>query len=115
MQNKIGSFFFFITFLIIVAACRPSPTPTATPQAAQPEGRKLVIGDISDEVAETINGTQPLADYLATQLSEFGITGAEVKIAPDMDTMIQWVNNGEVDIYFDSPYPALVIRDATGA
>ncbi len=115
MQNKIWSFTFFIIFLIILAACRPPQTPTATPQAAHPEGRKLVIGDISDEVAETINGTQPLADYLAAQLDEFGITGAEVKIAPDLDTMIQWVNNGQVDIYFDSPYPALVIRDVTGA
>jgi len=115
MQNKIWSSTFFIIFLIILAACQPSPTPTATPQAAQPEGRKLIVGDISDEVAETITGTQPLADYLAAQLGEFGITGAEVKIAPDLDTMIQWVSNGQVDIYFDSPYPALVIRDVTGA
>ncbi len=117
MPNKIKVWLFtcIIAGLIILAACQPSPKPTATPQASEPEGHKLVVGDISDEVAETINGTQPLADYLAAQLGEFGIAGAEVKIAPDMDTMIQWVNNGQVDIYFDSPYPALVIRDVTGA
>jgi phosphonate transport system substrate-binding protein len=29
--------------------------------------------------------------------------------------MIQWMENGEVDLYFDSPYPVLVISDETGA
>ena len=29
--------------------------------------------------------------------------------------MIQWITDGEVDLYFDSPYPALVISQETGA
>lgn len=75
----------------------------------------LVLGDISDEAAETINGTQPLADYLADRLQAHGITHGTVKIAPDLETMIEWMENGEVDLYFDSPYPVLVISDETGA
>ena len=38
-----------------------------------------------------------------------------LKIAPDLNTMIQWMKDGEVDLYFDSPYPALVISQETGA
>ena len=29
--------------------------------------------------------------------------------------MIQWIKEGEVDLYFDSPYPVLVISEQTGA
>ena len=117
-------YFLFIVILVIhillVAACggqtvTETPTPGDGVPTAESAGRPLVLGDISDEPAETIDGTQPIADYLAANLSEHGITQGEVKIAPDLETMIQWIQDGEVDIYFDSPYPVLVISDETGA
>lgn len=101
--------------LLFLIACTPqsdSGTAVETPVA---EGHVLVLGDISDEPAETIRGTQPLADYLADHLGDYGITAGEVKIAPDFDTMIQWIEDGKVDLYFDSPYPVLVISEETGA
>ncbi|HRQ36313.1 MAG TPA: phosphate/phosphite/phosphonate ABC transporter substrate-binding protein [Chloroflexota bacterium] len=101
--------------VLVLAACGSEATPTPEAATAVPAGRTLVLGDISDEAAETIRGTQPTADYLAAQLADMGISGGTVKIAPDLDTMIQWINDGEVDIYFDSPYPVLVISDETGA
>jgi phosphonate transport system substrate-binding protein len=56
-----------------------------------------------------------MADYLAAQLGDFDIRASEVKIAPNLNTMSQWIEAGEVDLYFDSPYPVLVISDETGA
>lgn len=115
MTGFITKLFVWFTLIGLFSGCTavsPSPPPTTGPV---PNGRALVIGDISDEAAETIKGTQPLADYLAGQLSEFGITHGEVRIAPDLETMIQWMGRGEVDLYFDSPYPALVISQETGA
>lgn len=108
---------FVITWIIVgLVGCTASATPTKEPETAVDDSeRTLVLGDISDEAAETINGTQPFADYLAVQLREQGFTGAEVKIALDLETMIQWMQAGEVDLYFDSPYPVLVISDETGA
>lgn len=103
-----------ITVLVTVA-CTAFPTPTPTQPETNAADGVLVFGDISDEAAETIKGTQPIADYLASQLGEYGISRAEVKIAPDLDTMVQWIANGDVDLYFDSPYPALVISQKTGA
>lgn len=101
--------------LLFIAACTPQSNAATTVGTVVPDGRTLVLGDISDEAAETIRGTQPLADYLADHLGDYGITAGEVKIAPDFDTMIQWVRDGEVDLYFDSPYPVLVISEETGA
>jgi phosphonate transport system substrate-binding protein len=76
---------------------------------------KIVIGEISDDPSRKIPLFQPLVDYLAVRLDDQGISVGEVKVAPDMDTMIQWLEEGEVDIYFDSPYPAMVVGDASGA
>jgi len=77
--------------------------------------RAIVLGDISDDPAEVIEGTQPLADYLASQLGEYGITEGQVRIATSTNEMIQLLAKGEVDLYFDSTYPATLISDAAGA
>ncbi|MGD1931408.1 MAG: phosphate/phosphite/phosphonate ABC transporter substrate-binding protein [Leptolyngbyaceae cyanobacterium] len=75
----------------------------------------LVIGDISSGPAEKIALYQPLADYLESRLTDVGIERATVKIAPDLDTMQTWLSNGEVDLYFDSPYPVMVMSTRTEA
>jgi len=107
----------FSTLILLIACTIPTDESTATviPETAVSTENPIVIGDISDEVAETIEGTQPFADYLAKELEPYGITNGLVKIAPDLNTMIQWMNDGEVDVYSDSPYPVLVISQQTGA
>jgi phosphonate transport system substrate-binding protein len=76
---------------------------------------KIVLGDVSDEPIKKIERFQPLADYLATNLGAFGIGVGEVKIAPDLETMADWMAKGEVDLYFDSLYPALIVANQSGA
>jgi phosphonate transport system substrate-binding protein len=107
--------FFLILVIILLANCTQGSEPTPEPETAVTEGKVLKLGDISDEPAETIKGTQPLADLLAAKLVDHGIRSSEVKIAPDLGTMIEWMRSGEVDLYFDSPYPVLVISQETGA
>jgi phosphonate transport system substrate-binding protein len=105
-----------LAVILFTVGCQPAVAPSSAPPPASPTpGAALVLGDISDEAAETIKGTQPLADHLAAQLGAYGVSHGEVKIAPDLETMIQWMETGEVDLYFDSPYPALVISQETGA
>lgn len=103
-----------VALVILLSAC-VNPTPTPVPTVAPTPQRLLVIGDISDDPAEVIEGTQPLADYLAAQLSGFGITGGQVRVVRTTEEMITLLQNGEVDLYFDSTYPATLISDATGA
>lgn len=116
MKHMMARLGWSFVLLILLAACgSESDAPPVNNSQSGSAGRVLVLGDISDEAAETIQGTQPIADYLVARLAEFGYGKAEVRIAPDIETMIRWIANGEVDIYFDSPYPALVISQETGA
>lgn len=89
------------------------PEETAEPEPAA--SRAIVLGDISDDPAEVIEGAQPLADYLASQLGEFGITEGKVRVVSSTDEMAKLLASGEVDLYFDSAYPATLISDQTGA
>jgi phosphonate transport system substrate-binding protein len=109
--------YFFIALIFILAACaNPTPQPTQPAITKAPvEKRFIVFGDISDDPAEVIEGAQPIADYLANQLADYGVTGGRVKVATSTDEMIQFLKNGEVDLYFDSTYPATLISDASGA
>ena len=92
---------------ISVSQDQPTPEPADT--------RAIVLGDISDDPAEVIEGAQPLADYLAGQLGDFGITEGRVRVVASTEEMAQLLANGEVDLYFDSTYPATLISDQTGA
>ena len=90
-----------------------TPSEETTNEAELTADQVLVIGDISNSPAEKIALYQPFADYLESRLSDVGIERAIVKIAPDLDTMQAWLAEGEVDLYFDSPYPVMIMSTRT--
>ena len=106
-----------VILAFVLTACGAGQENIASiePSTEPPEVRAIVLGDISDDPAEVIEGTQPLADYLASQLVEYGITEGQVRVASSIDEMTALLDSGEVDLYFDSTYPATLISDQSGA
>ena len=98
-----------------LVACSGNVTVVETETPVRAAGRAIVLGDISDDPAEVIDGTQPLADYLTEHLKEFGITSGQVRIVSSASEMAQLMKDGKVDLYFDSTYPATLISDEIGA
>ncbi|MGC9523938.1 MAG: phosphate/phosphite/phosphonate ABC transporter substrate-binding protein [Limnospira sp.] len=94
----------------------PSPEAEASPPAAtEPTGEAIVLADVSKNAGQKIRQFQPMADYLAKNLGAYEIGIGQVKVAPDLSTIATMLKNGEVDIYFDSPYPAMRVSDESGA
>lgn len=113
-----------ILILLVSSACAPQATPqpivnteipAPTAATAAIVENPIVLGDISDDPAEVIEGAQPVADYLAEQLKDYGITSGQVRVASSIEEMTELLRSGEVDLYFDSTYPATLISDETGA
>jgi phosphonate transport system substrate-binding protein len=121
MLHNFLSHILIVSVATVLMGCNPEGSTTSTTNPTPSESttstytEKIVIADISNNPAKKIKRYQPLADYLATRLNEFEIGVGEVQVASDMPTMIQWLKNGEVDLYFDSPYPAMYITDQSGA
>lgn len=90
-----------------------TPIPETAPEITATDS--IVVADISDEPAQKIEDYQPFSDYLATQLADIGVTVGQVEVAPDMATMADWLASGTVDVYFDSPYPSLIVGELSGA
>ncbi len=121
--NVIG----LLVVLLAMVACSSPSTPAPTPESTQPpptkasaateapQSKAIVVGDVGDTPSQIIEDTQPLADYLAKNLAQYGITRGEVKVAASIDEMAQLMKDGKVDLYFDSVYPATLVSDASGA
>jgi phosphonate transport system substrate-binding protein len=115
MQTKFALISILVIATLLMAACQPQVNSSQTPAPAVVDDNPIIIGDISDDPAEVIEGAQPLADYLAGQLKDYGITSGKVRVAASIDEMEELIRNGEVHLYFDSTYPITLISDETGA
>ena len=104
-----------MTMLVSFNFNSPSITTRSQPSDLIQNQQTIVLGDISENPQKKIQRFKPLADYLAINLSELNIEKGHVKIAPNINTMIQWLKSGEVNLYFDSPYPAMLANDRAGA
>lgn len=103
----------WIGILGTLTACNGSQL--LTPHADASGGDAIVVTDVDFDPDSLIPETQPIADYLATNLKAVGIRRGEVQIAPDLETVTEWMKNGEVDLYSDSIYPVMRVMEATGA
>ena len=72
----------------------------------------ITLGSVARSPAPEVALYQPLADYLAAQL---GLARGRVRVAGSIREMVSLLERGEVDLYIDSPFPALLVCRHTGA
>ncbi|MBI4489254.1 MAG: phosphate/phosphite/phosphonate ABC transporter substrate-binding protein [Deltaproteobacteria bacterium] len=77
--------------------------------------KPIRIGSISTEPAAEIKRFLPLAGYLATQLQSDGFDQGKVVVARSMPEMAAFLKEGKVDLYIDSPFPALAVSRLSGS
>lgn len=75
---------------------------------------KIAIGIIHRDSEKMWKRYQPLADYLAENLSDDTTRyKGETKIFPTEQQMINSINKGEIDIFFDSPLIGMRVASQT--
>jgi phosphonate transport system substrate-binding protein len=112
-RKKLSQRIVFVLFWVVVSTYFSA---ASSAQGNDSELRtSIILADIDDNPVKVIGVLQPLADYLAARLEPFGIESGEVMVAPDMETMIDWLADGTADILFDSPYPAMTMVNEAGA
>ena len=111
-----------VASLILLVGCGASAPPQATVVPLPdnhventPATRSIVWGKADLEPTDAINKWQPTVDYLAEHLQAQGISSGAMKIAPDSETLGQWMAEGKVDIVVDSFYPAMIASEYSGA
>lgn len=72
--------------------------------------RPIVVGTVSQEPSNVARNFLPLAAYLAKALQAEGIDRGEVAVGGSMERMAALIRDGAVDLYIDSPFPSLVVR-----
>jgi phosphonate transport system substrate-binding protein len=97
---------------IIILIILPLFFSSYTAQAVN--ARPLVVGSVNEDPIEEIQVFAPFARYLAEGLADDGITSGQVKVAKNMDAMIEMIRAGEVDLYIDSPFPAVNVAQKSG-
>lgn len=104
----------FVGVVSALAACGDS-SQVVSINSNTADGEAIVLTDVDFDPESLIPETQPVADYLAANLNAVGIRKGEVQIAPDSETVAEWMTSGEVDLYFDSVYPVMRVMEASGA
>ena len=116
---KPGLFSPIVLTLVLALACSGSGNEPSTPDSdsgpvgpGDAVGRLFTVGDIDpDDPAKKIERFKPLADFLAGEMADLGFSGGRVVIARDIDEMAALMRDGEVDLYRDSAFPTLAVRD----
>lgn len=83
--------------------------PLAPPEA---QATDLVIGKVTSNPKKHYRYLKPIADYVAAQMADLGVTGAKVLMARNDQQLIRYLRQGSVDWVTETPFAAVVYQDA---
>ena len=94
----------FRIFLLLVCCWAPT-------LAAQP----FVIGKVSDNPSKHYGYLKPMADYLASNLTEFGYTEGKVLMARNNRQMVRYLKRHKVDLVTETIFSSVIFQDRAKA
>lgn len=103
-----------VALLIGCGGSRSRSPELAATSADLPDG-VLTVGSVSLEPAREHAVYEPVAAWLAAHLHDVGIGHSRVVVVDSLGAMAERISAGEVDLYFDSPFPVAWIERQTGA
>jgi phosphonate transport system substrate-binding protein len=77
--------------------------------------RILVIGEVNLFPKKQYFKMKPIADYVAWNMKDLGITGADILIAKSNEQMVQYLKEGKVDWLSETIFSSLVLEKKAGA
>ena len=109
---------FVVLAVLATSSCaaHPRTAPVAAEPAAVevPRESTLVLGSVSDDPVDEVAEFGPFADVLAGRLAPAGVERVGVRVSGSVAEMAELLRAGEVDVYLDSPYPALTVARESG-
>jgi len=79
------------------------------------EGRALVFGRVQDDPVRAIRDRQEFVDYMAKKLSPVGISSGKILVVDNIHLLAKAIKESQVDIFHDTPVPAMILARQTGA
>ena len=92
-------------------ASEPPPSSVAAEQPA-PAG-VLTIGSVSLNPTHEYEVVRPFVDFIAANLHHVGIGRGQVVVVSSLSHMIEELREGRVDLFIDSPFPAVFVWQHT--
>lgn len=83
---------------------------TSVISAATPRESTLVLVCIGEDISKKVKTRQPFVSYLAKHLSNEGVKKGQVKVVKGIPEVAEMLNNGDADIFVDSPFPILLVE-----
>jgi len=79
------------------------------------QAEALVISKISDNPKKHYERLKPIVDYMASHMSDLGITEGKVLLAKDNAQMVRYLRQGKVDWVTETAFSAVVFEEQAGA
>ncbi len=74
--------------------------------------KPFTVALVSSSVKQNIKRAQPFADYMASQLSDYGYTHGEVLVAASVDELARMIEHQQVELATATLYSALELAQA---
>jgi len=79
---------------------------------SEAQATELVIGKVSSNPKKHYRRLKPIADYVAAQMADLGITGAKVLMAKNDQQLTRYLRQGRIDWVTETPFATVVYQDA---